>query len=164
MQSGWVIEAVGYLGSALVVVSMLMTSVVRLCVVNTMGSLIFMCYALIIGSYPTALMNFFLIVINLYQLLRLLRSHKHYDLIDSDLKDAFLSYLLGEYQEDIRNWFPSFSAEGIEADVALIVCCDSRPAGLFLGRSSKPGEIDILRTIPILPTGILPPAVFCTDS
>ena len=36
------IELVGYLGSALVVVSMLMTSVVKLRVVNTIGSAIFM--------------------------------------------------------------------------------------------------------------------------
>ena len=48
MNTSTIIEAVGYLGSALVLVSFLMSSVVKLRVVNTAGSLIFALYALII--------------------------------------------------------------------------------------------------------------------
>ena len=61
MDTGTLIEAVGYLGSALVLVSFLMASVVKLRVVNSIGSTIFAVYALIIRSYPTALMNFCLL-------------------------------------------------------------------------------------------------------
>ena len=43
------IEIFGYIGSALVVVSMLMTSVVKLRVINTVGSLISGTYAFSIG-------------------------------------------------------------------------------------------------------------------
>ena len=42
------IEMVGYLGSALVVASMLMSSVIKLRVINTVGSGIFAAYALMI--------------------------------------------------------------------------------------------------------------------
>ena len=48
MDTKLLIELFGYLGSALVVVSMLMSSVVRLRVINTIGSVIFAIYALII--------------------------------------------------------------------------------------------------------------------
>ena len=61
-----VIEAIGYLGSALVLISFLMASVVKLRVVNAVGSTIFAVYALIIRSYPTALMNVCLVLINLH--------------------------------------------------------------------------------------------------
>ncbi len=61
----FLIEAFGYLGSFLVLVSMLMTSVMKLRIINTIGSTIFTIYALIIHSYPTAFMNFCLILINL---------------------------------------------------------------------------------------------------
>ena len=57
MNVSTIIEMVGYLGSVLVVVSMLMSSVIKLRVINTVGSGIFAVYALIIHSYPTALMN-----------------------------------------------------------------------------------------------------------
>ena len=62
------IELFGYLGSFLVLISFLMTSVVKLRVINTIGSLIFMTYAVIIKSYPTAVMNFCLVLINLHYL------------------------------------------------------------------------------------------------
>ena len=70
MNTSTIIEMVGYLGSFLVLVSFLMVSVVKLRIVNTVGSLIFMIYALIIKSYPTAIMNFFLVLINLHFLYR----------------------------------------------------------------------------------------------
>ena len=57
MNTSMIIEAIGYTGSALVLVSFLMVSVVKLRVVNTIGSLIFTVYAFIIHSYPTAIMN-----------------------------------------------------------------------------------------------------------
>ena len=139
------IELIGYIGSALVVFSMLMTSVVKLRVVNTIGSAIFMGYALVIGSYPTALMNLCLIAINVFQLVRVFRNQKQYDLIKTDLKDSYVSYFLEKNANDIRTWFPDFSTQGLEADVVFLVCCDSNPASLFLGKQSgNAGETEIL--------------------
>jgi len=67
------VELLGYLGSALVGCSVLMTSVVRLRLVNMAGSVLSGVYGLIIGSFPLALMNFCLIVINGWNLYRLLK-------------------------------------------------------------------------------------------
>lgn len=76
MNSSMLIEIMGYFGSILVVVSMLMTSVIKLRVVNTIGAGIFAVYALIICSYPTALMNTCLVIINIYNLVKLLKNEK----------------------------------------------------------------------------------------
>ena len=82
MDSSMIIETIGYLGSALVLVSFLMASVVKLRVINSAGGLIFAVYALLIHSYPTALMNFCLVGINLYYLARLRHPDRHYTLIE----------------------------------------------------------------------------------
>ena len=144
MDGKMIIELIGYLGSALVVVSMLMTSVIRLRIVNTVGSVIFMCYALVIGSYPTALMNLCLVAINVYHLFRLMKGEKHYKLIPVDLRDGYLSFFIEENLSEIRKWFPDFSAEGLDADIVYLVCCDSHPAGLFIGRKIDGCEAEIL--------------------
>lgn len=68
-----IFEIIGYSGSILILVSMLMTSVVRLRVINLIGSLVFAVYALLIKSYPTAFLNACLVGINVYQLLKLKR-------------------------------------------------------------------------------------------
>lgn len=139
-----VVELIGYLGSALVVVSMLMTSVVRLRVINLIGSAIFTCYALLIRSYPTAVMNLFLVGINMYHLVRLLKVKKHYDLIPTDTRDRFVAYLLEKNRDDIRTWFPEFVLPERGDVVTYLVCCDSNPAGLFLGKRTDGGAIEVL--------------------
>lgn len=137
------IELIGYLGSSLVVVSMLMSSIVRLRVINTVGSVIFAAYALMIHSYPTALMNAFLIGINIYNLMKLRRKEKNYDLVEGAQGEGILRYLLDYYQNDILTYFPDFSAES-KANRVYVVCCNGNPAGVLLGNDNGEGSLQVL--------------------
>lgn len=136
------VEMIGYLGSILVVVSMLMSSVVRLRVINTIGSGIFAAYALMIRSYPTALMNACLVGINVYNLLRLRQGDRSYDLVEAAPGDGLLGYLLSHYGADIKTYFPGFS-QAAPADRAYVVCCRGEPAGVLLGTESGPGTLKV---------------------
>lgn len=64
------LEAFGYLGTALVLFSMMMTSLKWLRIFNVMGSVISMIYAALVGTVPVVLLNLGMILINLAQLLR----------------------------------------------------------------------------------------------
>ena len=130
------IEAVGYLGSALVLVAFLMTSVVKLRVVNSIGSLIFATYAVIIHSYPTALMNVCLILINVYYLWKLKRPDRDYSLAVLAPTDGYVRYFLSHYEKDISRCFPDRipDLEGINR--AYLVCHGSEPSGLLLGKEA----------------------------
>lgn len=143
MNVSMLIELVGYLGSILVVVSMLMSSVVKLRIINTTGSGIFAVYALIIHSYPTALMNFCLVGINVYNLIKLSKKDQNYDLIDAKSDDGLLNYILDHYQGDIKKFFPGFSRGMKDADRAYVVCCNGNPAGVMLGKERKEGALDV---------------------
>ena len=122
MNSRFIIEGIGYLGSILVVVSMLMTSVKKLRIVNTTGCIIFTVYALIIHSYPAALMNFCIILINIYQLIRLGRQEENYRLIKGNTNSGSVPYLVDYYLEDIRKFFPEASMEGLsKCDTAFFI-------------------------------------------
>ena len=137
-------EVVGYTGSLLILVSMLRTSVVKLRIINLTGSIIFAGYALAIRSYPTAIMNICLAGINIYHLLRIFREERAYTLIKTDMNDGYFSYLLKSNGEDIVHWFPDFTTEGLASDIAYIVCCESVPAGLFIGKETEPGNVEVL--------------------
>ncbi len=65
------IEWVGYSASALIVISLIMTSVVKLRVLNTAGCVLFVVYGFIIGAYPVAISNLMIVLINLYHLYKL---------------------------------------------------------------------------------------------
>lgn len=138
------IELFGYFGSALVVVSMLMTSVVKLRILSTIGNLIFTIYAIIIKSYPTAFMDICLILINIYHLMRLRKAEKTYDLVDSKNDAAFVEYILNHYKEDIKAFFPEFKVGANSYDTAFITCCDTAPAGILLGKMRKDGILEVV--------------------
>ena len=76
MDKQLIFDMIGYTGSFLVVISMLMTSVVKLRVINTIGAVIFLCYAICIRSIPTAVMQLSLIIINVINLYKLIKKNK----------------------------------------------------------------------------------------
>lgn len=143
MEMSMVVEMAGYLGSILVVVSMLMSSVIKLRVINTIGSGIFAVYALIIHSYPTALMNFCLVAINIYNLVKLSKKDQSYDMIDTKNDDRLLKYILNYYRGDIEKYFPGFTENSSLLNKAYIVFCNGNPAGVMLGREDEPGVLDV---------------------
>ena len=144
MDTGFIIEMIGYIGSALVLVSMLMTSVVRLRIINLTGSIIFAGYALAIRSYPTAVMNICLAGINIFHLARIFREEKAYTLIKTDVNDGYFSYMLKSYEEDILRWFPEFSLDNTKSLIARLIFCESNPAGLFIGRETATGDVEVI--------------------
>ncbi|MBQ1533840.1 MAG: YgjV family protein [Erysipelotrichaceae bacterium] len=133
MNTQFLIEAFGYLGSLLVLLSMLMTSVVKLRIINTVGSVIFTIYAFIIRSYPTALMNLCLVLINLHFLWKMSRTDKEYEIIKTDGNDILLNHLLDYYRNDILKCFPGISYDMKKADQIYVVLCQGKPVGITLG-------------------------------
>ena len=64
-------EVIGYLGTGLILLSMVMTSVTWLRRVNILGSVFSVMYGVFCHTWPVVLLNVSLIVINVVQLLRL---------------------------------------------------------------------------------------------
>ena len=143
MNAAMMIEIYGYIGSVLVVVSMLMSSIIKLRVINILGSVISGSYALIIGSFPLVLMNSCLIIINVYNLYKLLKAEQKYDLVDSEANDAFVGYFLAHYKDDIQKYFPGFTMDNA-ADKAFIVCCEGNPSNILLGKDNGNGVLDVI--------------------
>ena len=128
-------EVIGYAGSLLVLVSMLMTSVVKLRVINLIGSAVFTVYALLIHSYPTALMNACLVGINVYHLIRQSRAtSKSYDLHQVLAGEGFTDWFLGKYKEDIQKCFPGLDTDPLRDAEGFVVFFDDQAAGVLLGK------------------------------
>ena len=142
MDANFWIEVVGYVGSGLVLVSFLMTSVVKLRIINSIGCVIFSTYALIIHSYPTAIMNIVLFLINLFQLRRMFKVTRNYDLIAVDQKDTYMHYVMNRYKEDVEKCFPGIKIDPAKINRSYVVCFEDRPAGILLGEEED-GILDI---------------------
>ena len=133
-----IVEIAGYIGSALVVISMLMSSIVKLRVINTIGSVISCVYAIICKAYPLALMNICLIIINVYNLYKLRKQTGQYtyELVETDAGNSMVQYFLNHYKADILTYFPDFSGK-TAAGKAYVVCCEGNPVGMLLGEEKQ---------------------------
>lgn len=68
------VEMLGYLGSAMITVSLLSANTYFLRTVNSLGCTIMAGYGFAIEAYPVTLMNVICVVINLAQMLKARRS------------------------------------------------------------------------------------------
>ncbi len=137
-----ILELIGYAGSLLVIVSMLMTSVVKLRIINTIGSVIFCGYALAIHSYPTAAMQVCLIIINIVNLYKLNNTKKQYSAVNVSSTDGFLYYFLCANEKDIKKYFPDFSAAEKD-DTIFMITCGQIPAGVFIAKDNGDGSFNV---------------------
>jgi hypothetical protein len=63
-----IIEWLGYTASLLIAISLMMSSLVKLRLINTLGAICFTVYGFMIGAMPVALINLFIIFVNSYYL------------------------------------------------------------------------------------------------
>ncbi|NCP88274.1 hypothetical protein GW781_02965 [bacterium] len=144
-----VFEMVGYAGSLLVAVSLMMKSIVRLRVINLLGALIFVTYGLLIRAYPVALMNALIVGIDLYYLAQAWRQKDFFSLLKISPADEYLRRFLEFYQPEITRFLPEFRAPQDENILALFVLRNMVPAGLFLVRQEgETGQILLDFVIP----------------
>lgn len=142
-------ELVGYAGSLLVAVSLMMKSIVRLRVINLLGALIFVSYGLLIHAYPVALMNALIVAIDLYYLLLAWRQKDFFSLLKISPEDEYLRRFLEFYQPEIARFLPEFRPPREENLLALFVLRNMVPAGLFLVRQAgESGQILLDFVIP----------------
>ena len=134
MNPSTIIEIVGYVGSALVLISFLMSSVIKLRIVNLIGSLIFAIYALIIKSYPTAIMNICLVCINLYYLWKLRHKDPGYRMLSMQPGETYVQDFLQSFKDDIAHFFPDRDTKAMDANRVYMVFHGSEPAGIMIGR------------------------------
>lgn len=134
-------ELIGYLGSVLVLVSLLMSSIVKLRIINAIGSLIFCVYAFKINSIPTAVMNMSLVGIDLYFLFKLSKPQQTFSVVPVSADDASVRHFLKVYSEDIAKYFDSADICG--ADKAYAVFDKDTLAGISAGKV-RGGSLDLL--------------------
>ncbi|HJG95933.1 MAG TPA: lactate dehydrogenase [Romboutsia timonensis] len=69
-------EWVGYAASLFIVLSLTMTSIIKLRIINSIGCLLFIIYGLNLNAYPVVISNALIVMINIYNLYMLSKGKK----------------------------------------------------------------------------------------
>ena len=123
------IDLLGYVGSFIILVSLTMKSIVKLRWINAFGSAVFVAFAFLTRSTPTIVMNFGIIAIDLWYVLRLTHSRKDYRLVKAERGSAYLEFFYQMHQAEIDVIFGDEAF--VEAKGFSYFVCDNEIAGLF---------------------------------
>ena len=137
------LELLGYLASILVAISLMMSSLLKLRLINLAGAIAFLIYGVLIGAYPIAVVNAVIVLVNLYFLYRMFTNQEYFKLLDVDSGSAYLQYFLNFYQADIKQYSPDYRFEPSDDQLIIFVLRDMVPAGLFIGMRNEAGEFRI---------------------
>lgn len=144
-------SVIGWGGSALVVLSLLQTRILRLRVLNLIGCVILVAFNAVVGVWPMVGMNAVLAVINVVHLWRLLR-HRHdeaeYQVLQVNDGDAYLGFILERHRKDINRFNPGFTSGA--SPYAFLVQHGDRTVGVVLAHDAGAGraQIDLDYVVP----------------
>lgn len=127
-----VFEIVGYAASVIVAVSLMMSSILKLRVLNMIGGAVFSTYGLLIHAYPVALLNFFIVCIDAYYLIRMLGTKEYFSIIRGERNSQYVTSFLSFYDKDIRHICPEFDFTMSERAEIFFVLRDMIPAGILI--------------------------------
>jgi len=143
MSAATAYEILGYAASALVVLSLAMRSILRLRIIGLVGSVAFMVYGILIGSYPVAITNFVILGIHLWFLREMLGKDEYFKILEVRPESLYLAYFCEFHLDEIRKFFPGWVHDPAEGERTLFVLRDLVPAGLWISRPMTDGSLEI---------------------
>ena len=140
-----IFNVIGYAGTALVLISFLMSSVYKLRVINTIGSAVSAVYGILVHTYPTVALNSALAIINIFFLWRHFtdKSEKIYSAKPVSVTDESVRFFIDKYAGEIHEFFPSFDAVNITGNAAFLIFCEDTIAGVLIGKKNESGVLEI---------------------
>ncbi|MDE0572080.1 hypothetical protein ON058_01465 [Demequina sp. B12] len=145
-----ILEIIGWVGSLLIVASLMQARVLRFRWMNFIGAVIATAYNAAVGVWPFAFMNFAIAVIDIYWLRRLY-AERHddatYQALAVSTDDAFVRQLLATHERDISEHRPDFDAlplDGHTRRTFLVVRGDEAVGVVAIAdRGDGVGEVEL---------------------
>jgi hypothetical protein len=144
--SPW-LEVVGWVGSAILVTSLLQSRLLRLRQLNLVASVLLVAYNALVGVWPMVAMNVAIVGINLWHLAHLLRTRHDpstYDVVEVMPDDRYLAHVLAHNGADIARFNPDFAWDGERPGaMAFLVLRRGETVGFVLAHDAGDGVAEV---------------------
>lgn len=134
---------IGYLASAFLAASLVVSNAFKFRWYSLGGQVTFIIYGFMINAMPVVIANGILLVINIIQMVRLYKIQEAFDLVQISTHDELISCFIRRNKKDIESYFPEF-AESNSGDKAFVTLRDLTVANLFIFRMKGEGEANVL--------------------
>ncbi len=132
---------IGYVASAFLALSLVVTNSFKFRFFNTLGCLIFIIYGAFINAFPVILANSILLVINAYQLWKLTKIEEQFLFVPILPENRIVQKFLNYYSTDIKNYFPDFYFNSVKPNqISYVVLRDIAIANIFVAEVQENGN------------------------
>jgi len=145
-----VAQLLGYLAFVFLAVSLWVNSDFKFRWINSLGSLSFIFYGILLHDLPVVLNNLVLLAINIYFLIKIYKRQEKFDLAEVRNDNPLIQKFLSFYQKDIETGFPGFKMGGEDSETGFVVLRDMVIAHLFVVTVKTNGDafVKINYTVP----------------
>lgn len=143
-------QLLGYLAFIFLAISLWVNNDIKFRWINSLGSLSFVFYGILINAFPVVLTNAVLLAINMYFLFKIYRKEEKFDLVEFTRDATLIPKFLSFYKKDIDAYFPDFVLNGNEQDIKFVVLRDIVVANIFVATVDLNGNafVQINYTVP----------------
>jgi len=132
MPTPLLIEALGYTASILILISLIMSSTKKLRWINLFGSITFVIYAIVIKTYPVAVLNFFTALANVYYLYKIYTSQSYFNILKIQKNNEYIEYFIDHNKQDINRFYNTMDIDFRNAEYSFYILRDIMPVGVFV--------------------------------
>ncbi len=125
----------GYFATLVILVSLMMSSIIKLRWINLIGSVMFAVFGFMIGSIPTTVLNLGIVVIDAYYLYKLYNGKDEFNVVEAELDSKYFHYYLKKHSTEIKEQVESLDFSSGEK--AYYFVRNDNTAGLLVGRRLK---------------------------
>ncbi|TFH05006.1 MAG: hypothetical protein E4H09_02740, partial [Spirochaetales bacterium] len=140
MSVSW-LDWFGYAASVVILVSLTMSSIIRLRWINLAGAAMFATFGYLIGSIPTGTLNLGIVFIDIFYLVKLYRAKDALDIVEADPGSAYFEHFWKINRHEIDRF--SSVTQLAPNQRAFYFLRNNNTAGILVGHPEAPGTFRI---------------------
>lgn len=138
-----VLEWIGYIASAIVAISLAMSSIVKFRWLNFIGAATFSTYGFLIGALPVGFLNGLIAIIDVYFLYQIYNKKEVFETLEVRGDNKYLLQFLDFHKKEIQKYFPGFTYKPEMNTVSFFVLRNMAVAGLFLAHRENENVLKV---------------------
>ncbi len=136
------LQWIGYVASVIIVLSMMMSSIIKFRWINLIGALLFSIYGFLISAIPVGILNGIIVLVDIYYLVVIYSKKEEFEILEI-ASSQYLTRFLKFHNKRIQTYCPGFSHQPNENTVSFFILRNMSVAGFFLAQRTNQTELHV---------------------
>jgi hypothetical protein len=134
---------IGYVASLIIVLSMMMSSIIKFRWINLVGALLFSIYGFLIQAIPVGVLNGIIVLVDVYYLWLIHSKKETFEILEINAGNEYLKRFLKFHDARIQEYRPGFSYSPDENTISFFILRNMAVAGFFLAHRTESSVLHV---------------------